>query len=617
MPLPLEMIRFESTVDRKEELCRFRKQALRREAFLINHFASYGRAGLNTAFTPGGQATQERRQRRVQQRQQSQRQPNKQEPKGKKEQQPQQARRQWLYSAQKRLIVVQGPGPFRRQREGLWKYLQSKYASEDVAPIIGQWDKHFRLALLDWFTQQVQAEDYDLILVQELTQDLCAVPLPADDQRKEEILGQTGEPARLHPEVLKKRKPEEGVIWMKVEWKRNEMEFLDLSRIMRVREVQILHPEPEIQARIKLSYSLGKPLGLWLSTVQRDSQIEPGPVQELLAPSECGCQHFRTGSELEVNGHVVTTDPGCLRSSQLQRLLLYGRKYRLPQNPEGMRAAIAEALEAHVARYANAMTVESFDAWKDEILKRVDMRLVQQREQGFEPEFILDDEARKELGFLRQQMTVTFADKSTHDFVLICKAVYQDALRKELMQNSIYQPLTTPLEILLQEHAKLAEKCGQKPVENLAHLYGVAKLHKQPVGFRWIAGAAKVNVGRTSISTTSIGQVAAVLGGLLRRVMMVLQAKDTRLIKQTGVRRYWIIRSAEEAAERLKAVNPELAGRLWTRDFSTMYTSLPQERLQKQVMEAVHEAYVDQAAYMQQPVEKTGMAIRFDQQRKV
>jgi hypothetical protein len=143
------------------------------------------------------------------------------------------------------------------------------------------------------------------------------------------------------------------------------------------------------------------------------------------------------------------------------------------------------------------------------------------------------------------------------------------------------------------------------------------KLHKVPVGLRWIAGASAVELANgTWYATTSTGQSAAALGGILHQVMAVLRRKDERLFRQTGVRRYWIITSAEEAAGRLKCLNPRLLGRIWTRDFSAMYTSLPRERLVTQVSEAVHEAFCAQAAALNLEAEKLGMSVKYDYKKK-
>jgi hypothetical protein len=493
----------------------------------------------------------------------------------------------------------------------------AKQKEEDASAFIVDWDRGFRLSLLDWFTKQVEAINGDLALIQEFTTDLCSTPLRAAEQELLRLMGKPPQPTNLHPDVVKRKKGEEKPVWLKIEWKNNDMEKVELSRILKLKQVRDLHPDPVVDARIRISYSLGKPLGVWMANVQRDSEFAPNEEIVVLDPRVCPCHKYRTGAELDFAGHVVTTDPGCFADPQLRRFCLYGRKYRLSQHPDGMREAIDEALEAHVARFAEMSNVEEYDAWKTEVMKRVDMRLEDLQRQGFAPGAELSPGARKELQDFQRDMTITFADKSSHDFVMICKAAYRTSLFKELGSNDVYRPLEKPLDEVLNLHADLARKWGQDPVASVAHLYGVVKLHKTPAQFRWIAGAHAVRISKEKkIPTTSIGQSAAALGGVLRQVMATLKQKDLVEYQRTGIRRYWIVTAAEEAAARLRALDPKVLGRLWTRDFSAMYTSLPRHRLLRQVSEAIHEAFEYQAKQQRCPVGALGFKVKYDYKRK-
>ena len=81
-------------------------------------------------------------------------------------------------------------------------------------------------------------------------------------------------------------------------------------------------------------------------------------------------------------------------------------------------------------------------------------------ELGFEPSSLLTPAAKQELSQVQKEMTITYADKSTHDFVLICKSAYQAALRKELTNKDVYRPLEKPLAMELDKHSQLARKWG-------------------------------------------------------------------------------------------------------------------------------------------------------------
>ena len=49
------------------------------------------------------------------------------------------------------------------------------------------------------------------------------------------------------------------------------MEIIDLNRILRI--VSKLHPLPERETKTSISYSLGKPTGVWMNNVYRESAI--------------------------------------------------------------------------------------------------------------------------------------------------------------------------------------------------------------------------------------------------------------------------------------------------------------------------------------------------------
>jgi len=98
----------------------------------------------------------------------------------------------------------------------------------------------------------------------------------------------------------------------------------------------------------------------------------------------------------------------------------------------------------------------------------------------------------------------------------------------------VYQPIQGSLEEMCTLHAKMAEIIGQPQVDKPAHLYGMTKMHKLHVGVRWIAGASMSYVGRDKrLPTTSIGQSAAGLGGMLRAVIHTLRAEDLIDYRQT------------------------------------------------------------------------------------
>jgi len=115
-------------------------------------------------------------------------------------------------------------------------------------------------------------------------------------------------------------------------------------------------------------------------------------------------------------------------------------------------------------------------------------------------------------------------------------------------------------------------------------------------------------VGKKKYPVTSIGLPAAALGGFLREVMVVLKEKDDLLFRKEGYRRYFIVTAIDPVAFTLKQPNHKTLGRIWTRDFTRMYTSLPSQRVIQEVAQAITEA-VDWKAQQLKVLEQE---IKFD-----
>ena len=65
-----------------------------------------------------------------------------------------------------------------------------------------------------------------------------------------------------------------------------------------------------------------------------------------------------------------------------------------------------------------------------------------------------------------------------------------------------------------------------------------------------------------------------------------------------------------------KQLRPDLHGRLWTRDFTAMYTSLPQGIICKQVMAACEEAFEFEAERRKCTKDEVGLGLTWDYKRK-
>jgi len=74
--------------------------------------------------------------------------------------------------------------------------------------------------------------------------------------------------------------------------------------------------------------------------------------------------------------------------------------------------------------------------------------------------------------------------------------------------------------------------------------------------------------------------------------MQILEAKDIKLFRPKGIKRYWIVTSVDAVAKEIKMHQKRLANHeVWTDDFTTMYTMLDHQRLTEGVGHAIKEAF--------------------------
>jgi hypothetical protein len=143
------------------------------------------------------------------------------------------------------------------------------------------------------------------------------------------------------------------------------------------------------------------------------------------------------------------------------------------------------------------------------------------------------------------------------------------------------------------EHTTFSDMVGRPAVNAHRYLYGILKMHKNPVGVRWIAGNHMQDMGDKDrkFPACSLSSAEMVLGGILRMCMHNLDSKD-RGCRKKGYKRFWVVTNVDRVAADIKHNVNSLKGQpVFTRDFTRMYTSIPQDALASAVEIAVREVF--------------------------
>ena len=97
-------------------------------------------------------------------------------------------------------------------------------------------------------------------------------------------------------------------------------------------------------------------------------------------------------------------------------------------------------------------------------------------------------------------------------------------------ENGPYVVVNEKEEDVIERHKVFLKKFALPCVEKVPKLFALPKFHKNPTGWRFIAGSAKC-------STKSGSQF---LQKILANVLRTLREKDDRNLARTGIRRYLV-----------------------------------------------------------------------------
>ena len=489
------------------------------------------------------------------------------------------------------------PGPERRVRKMLADYvrLDSEKERKDLLAKQPRWHKD---QIMSWLTKNKPHERTASKLFEQI---ILAVhqSQKASSHTSQRIFRSYDATAPEEQEKRnKKKKKAAECFWIKVPWRRDEMQTLALHSLLNAKEIEALYPIAGEHGKVKVSYNLAVPIGVMLQNYDKVAKevdfIDEAPP-EVPEPQFCACQHFKTPGAINFHSHVASTDPGFIKNDRLRSYWLKGRKFRVQAHPQVLMENFQKSLDKFISTAArrNKMEEASFHAWRQKLLEVLQAKCdTMFAEENAPYHTFLSKDGFRELQNLHQHMVITYADKSSHDFVCCCKHVYKRLLWEE-MRSEHYKGEAKCNEEIWNGHDKLSELVGKGPVHAHRYLYGILKMHKNPVGVRWIAGNHMQDMGDhgKKFPGCSLSPAEMTLGGILRMCMHNLLYKD-RSCRKKGYKRYWVVTNVDTVAADIKHNVNSLRGQsVFTRDFTRMYTSIPQSELVSAVQQAIQEAF--------------------------
>ena len=117
--------------------------------------------------------------------------------------------------------------------------------------------------------------------------------------------------------------------------------------------------------------------------------------------------------------------------------------------------------------------------------------------------------------------------------------------------------------------------------EDLPYLYWIPKLHKTPYKERYIAGSSTCSTKELSIHLTKI----------LSTVKEGQQKYCETVYSRSGINHMWILKNSKDLLDNLKSRSFSQVSSIKTFDFSTLYTTLPHDKLKTRLKETIHKAF--------------------------
>ena len=306
---------------------------------------------------------------------------------------------------------------------------------------------------------------------------------------------------------------------------------------------------------------------------------------DVLVPTTCDCQTSQYC--YAPHGHVITGNLNIIANDNLRKLIKKGPKFREQNviNWAKNKKIILEAVEKYAKQWCKREGAEpcALDDWIDSIkqiitskIKLLARRTVQQPQKVLQSE-----EVQSYLQQFKEKYVLVPADKASNNIIVICKYFYIQTIKVELgitsaNNNDTYSLVDSSIQDIVSSHIKyfavhnipLPSTC-----QDLPRLYWIPKIHKNPYKARYIAGS------RTCTTKP--------LSGLLTKAFQLIKEQQVKycnsIYRTTGINRMWIIKNSTSLLTTLEEGNMKKVSNISTWDFSTLYTTIPHEKLKDRI----------------------------------
>ena len=377
------------------------------------------------------------------------------------------------------------------------------------------------------------------------------------------------------------------------------LDFINLSQLIRSNHSKDNMPPSLSDEDIPMVvYSLSQPIRSKILNYKKFvTDLDLDRFKEDKNSIKCNCCNHSVDFLNSEREHILTGNLQIVKNNKLRKLISKGPKYREPAEIkwEDAKGVIEGGVDDFMKDLSETKRISSLTLlnWKNSIFELVDNRIRKcaPKIKSKKVKSVFDDnEAKAELKRLQKDFVIVPIDKAANNLAFICKQHYAEIIFSELNYSQIlstssssdtYEFITKSSADIIQEHRnelakhKLELKEG---MDCLPLMYWIPKLHKNPVGNRFIIASPKCSL------KTLLKDVTPILK-LFQNQIKSFHDKNRVWV---GVSNFWIIQNNAPVVERIDKINhKKKAFSIRTFDFSTLYTKIPHHLLKGALFEIV------------------------------
>ena len=297
---------------------------------------------------------------------------------------------------------------------------------------------------------------------------------------------------------------------------------------------------------------------------------------------ECNCQNSVFCDPF--HKHIVTGDLRIVENKKLRCLLTKGPNFREQRtiNFSKCLKSIISALKTFVINMISKYNLNpnELNTWKDKIIDKIKSQIDKNIIVPEQTKPILNDPIVIEyLKQLQDRFVIVPIDKAANNFSFICKKYYVSKLLEEVGipfgDKPTYKLQNVEKESIIQTNTLFCEKyklAVSEDQKTLPIMYWIPKMHKNPVGTRFIVASSKC-------STKPLSKAVSKAFKLIFNQMQNFHDKSKFY---SNYKKFWVIENSFPIVEKLNKVNLKGNAKcISTFDFSTLYTKIEHQNLLK------------------------------------